>query len=51
MARLKRIGGIWIARRGNDRFESKSYREALLWAMGYGCDQAAGLRFAMRKKA
>lgn len=32
------------------KHESATVREAILYAMGYGYDQAAELRYAMRRK-
>ncbi len=50
MRKLRRTNGIWTA--SNERgqkFESRDFKEALLWAMGCGSDQAACLRYEMRR--
>ena len=40
---------MWFASRGKAVFSGKEFEEVWLWAMGYGTDQAAGLRYLMDK--
>jgi hypothetical protein len=40
---------IWygLDRKTGKHFESSSFRDVWLWCMGYGCDNAAELRYEM----
>ena len=41
--------GMWFASKGGQSMMSTNFETVWLWAMGYGDDQAAGLRYLMDK--